>query len=90
LGKAQYSLEEMTTPQSRDSRAFRISEQDLMISTGANNNTIETPKHRSLKHTIMGYKQECHIKSKRRIATRLTIQEQGGLLLQITLGLSKQ
>jgi hypothetical protein len=62
------SLEEMTTPQSRDSRAFRISEQDLMISIGANNNTIEPPKHRSLEHN-MGYKQECHIKSKRRIRT---------------------
>jgi len=45
-------LEEMTTPQSMDNRALWISKQDIMISTGANNNTIEPPKHRSLKYTI--------------------------------------
>ena len=44
-------LEEMTAPQSIDNRASLISEQDKIISTGANNNTIEPPKHRSLKHT---------------------------------------
>uniref|UniRef100_A0A0A9DDF4 Uncharacterized protein n=1 Tax=Arundo donax TaxID=35708 RepID=A0A0A9DDF4_ARUDO len=41
------ALEEMTTPRSMENRAFRISEQDLIISTGANNNMIELPKHRS-------------------------------------------
>jgi len=45
-------LEEMTAPQSVDNRALWISKQDIMISTGANNNTIEPPKHRSLKYTI--------------------------------------
>ena len=45
-------LEEMTAPQSVDNRALWISKQDIMISTGANNNTIEPPKHISLKYTI--------------------------------------
>jgi hypothetical protein len=42
--------EEMTAPQSMDNRALWISAQDIMISTGANNNTVEPPKFRILKY----------------------------------------
>jgi hypothetical protein len=43
-------LEEMTAPQSMDNRALWISVQDIMISTRANNNTIEPPKLIILKY----------------------------------------
>lgn len=45
-------LEEITAPQSMDSRALWISKQDIMISTWANNDTVEPPKPRILKYTI--------------------------------------
>src|SRR5688572_7248609 len=45
-------LEEITAPQSMDSRALWISKQDITISTWANNDTVEPPKSRILKYTI--------------------------------------
>jgi hypothetical protein len=43
-------LEEITAPQLIDSRALWISKQDIMISTWANNDTVEPPKPRILKY----------------------------------------